>query len=178
MKILDAWDRDHLNDFLKLHHWLIENGFTLDDARKELDDWESEKIKRNNEMITADIERMKMNPKAREYLTYCPECDEPMIPIESELKECESELVCSKCSYSECRTISLFDYMIVMRELIAGREPEFKPDEIRETLVERERRRGICGKCEYLKGKACMKCGCSVKHRTYYKILSCPDKRW
>lgn len=178
----DILDKIGWNDAIHLltyYDWIIENGLTIESLREELKE-ENENIRKR-----ADDEYQKYIKVRREYRDkgldddWCESCDMPLLAIESRRPECESELRCPTCKYVKCLDISLADYNLsINNKLYPDQDIIIEPGSNRASERERKERRKICMSCKYLNGTSCKRCGCSMKHRTYYDILSCPDKRW
>lgn len=179
MKLLDRLGWNRAVELITYYDWIIENGKTIDDLRKEISlENERAKTKTAAELDEYISERRLLKDKGIN-TDWCEDCDRPLIAIESPREECETELKCLKCGKGPCLDISLADYnLAINNKMYPEEEIQINPEENKVSIEERKRRRNICMSCEYLNGKVCRRCGCSVKHRTYYEILSCPDGRW
>ena len=104
-------------------------------------------------------------------------CGAFMHITESDRSGYESVLVCSKCGEREYSDLSIADYL---RAISAERKGKHLDDieEVRATSTVRSERRAICAACENNTNGRCQACGCRIKHRTYYGILSCPNDLW
>jgi len=112
------------------------------------------------------------------YMPRCPSCRETLTLMESEEDFYESKWVC-RCGYEYYTQLSIVDQRMLIDAKINGTDPDFEVEELRASLEERKRRRSICETCDQLMpSKTCKACGCRMKHRTYYEILTCPKKFW
>ena len=179
MKLLEIVNWNKAVEIITLYDWIIDQGKTLDDLREEVR-LEGEEIARQEQNALKEYveKRRKLKDQGLDD-DWCEACDMPLLAIESPSPDCEAELKCPKCTYSRCLDISLTDYRLSVNEKMYSNEDlMIKPGENRVSIEERKRRRKICMACEHLTGNRCRRCGCTIKHRTYYEILSCPDKRW
>lgn len=175
--ILDRWGIGIVQDIVVILDWLKQNNHTVEDLRNELAEFKAEKKRFQEDEDIKERDAILADPKLREIIPMCPVDGWPLRIVESALPEWEAELVC-KCGYKEYLDISVMDYQTELSAKVQDKEVDFKPEDIRVSKEERDKRRAICKECEFLSDKICRKCGCSAKHRTYYEILTCPDRRW
>ena len=177
MRPLERYSYEMLKNFVALSFWLSSNNLTLEDVNYDLTEFENRSLLQAANVEAEELEMINKDPKLKDNVPWCDECGGLMRAYGSEKDECESELRC-KNSHAVCLDISVMDFNVGLNAKIRGEKPEFEPEDIRASEEERIRRRNICRECEHLDGVRCKKCGCAMKHRTYYEILNCPDKRW
>ena len=181
MRILDTINWNKAVELITFYDWLVKRDKTIDDVRAELAEWNDKVADSQKQQLDEYIAMRRVLKDKGVNTDWCEKCDKPLIAIESLKEECETELRCPACAYVKCLDISLADYNIGVNNRLYPPEDEdflIEPGENRIAKAERDRRRKICFGCEHLNGRMCKRCGCSTKHRTYYKILSCPDGRW
>jgi hypothetical protein len=116
--------------------------------------------------------------KASEFLPKCPACSEILKLREAIEDGFESILFCT-CGYEYLTDVSIVDQQLNIKAKMQGKDPDFSVEELRAPSEERKRRRVICKTCDQLTSRnTCKACGCRIKHRTYYEILTCPKKKW
>lgn len=113
-----------------------------------------------------------------DHIPKCPACSNTLKLRESIRSDFESVLYCG-CGYEYYNQISIVDHQMLVQAKMQNKDPDFSVDELRTPLEERKRRREICKTCDQLTVRnTCKACGCRMKHRTYYEILTCPKKFW
>lgn len=117
--------------------------------------------------------------RLRASLPTCPKCSTYLNLRESTGAYYESEWWCRSCMYVHYTEVSVVDHQMLINARSKGEDPDFSVEELRASSEERKLRRAVCEKCNYLTPQnTCKACGCRMKHRTYYKILTCPKKFW
>ena len=181
MKITEQFSRNAIKEAIALIKWATSNGYTIDSIEDELVvkaiDTEKQLRDDTREMVK---ERIRGDARLSKIYPICPNDGYILNIAESTSMEFESELTCPdpECDYIEYLSISQVEWGYMMHEKLTGQKPEFPPEEINASSEERERRREVCKSCDELEGTKCKACGCSMKHRTYYDILSCPKEKW
>ena len=175
--IRNVFSNTILSEYITVCGWLEANGFTIDDVRKELN-YELEHLREQNERQERELRaELKNNPRFSEVIRLCKKCDKILRIVESAHPNWETDLLCP-CGHVEHLDVSPVDYNMQISAALREEEPDFTIDELRAKKEVRMSRRHICNTCEFLDGRRCKKCGCSAKHRTYYKILTCPVGKW
>ena len=178
MRIKDVFSRTELMQTLSILKWMEANNYTAEMIEQELFVEVKSVIEREKEARQESLKKVYANPVLKANVPLCKKCGDFYKIEESELPEWETQLVCAECGHTEYLDISPVDFGMEVEAKIRGKEVEFKPEEIKATKGERNRRRKICFSCEHLNGTTCKACGCSAKHRTYYDILKCPTNKW
>ena len=179
MKLTEAFNYGDLIKFATMHRWMSNNGYKLDDALAEIARINKEKVKEANRWIDEDDkELLKSRPELLKVFDFCDKCKRILTAFESRDEKWELDLVCREHGMIKQLDISPMDYNMAISAEAQGKEPDFDPEEIRASVVARETRRAFCKDCEFRTNIRCRKCGCSVKHRTYYEILHCPIGKW
>ena len=177
MKLIEKFTGTQLVELLAKMRWMEAGGYTADDIVKALSEIEAldkAEIKSHQEI---ELKLVLANPILKEHTPLCKKCGYVLFVIESKNPDYEGELLCA-CGESVPLDISPADYHMIRNAKIKGEELEFAPKDIMADKEDRLYRRKICRRCDFLKGIMCVKCGCSVKHRTYYDILTCPEEKW
>ena len=180
MRVTEMFRNHELVHAIAVMKWAAERGYTIESIQAEMDEERDKKIDSEKVMREELREEVLKNKVLREKLALCPNDSFVLNVRESQDEDAESEVYCPNpdCGYIEKLDISPLDWNMMMSAKVQGKEPEFKPSETKASKEDISNRRAICKACDQLENTTCLACGCSMKHRTYYEILSCPKEKW
>jgi hypothetical protein len=179
MKITEAFSIRELNNFLVMLDWIEKNESSIEEAKLAIAKHKRAKIDLHNANVDADDKKLlETHPELAKIMDFCDECHRILVPVESPLPEWETSLICRKHGMVKHLDITPTDYQMTITAKFKKEELDFEPEEIRAEKNTRFERRKICEPCEFRLDMMCKKCGCRIKHRTYYEILHCPIGKW